>query len=157
MDKHCAGNYPEIVVPKERALFWMDGQGRWHNQHGPFEHKKIIEHFNACIHKDQQGYYVGQNHNGVYEKVYFNYQETALFVLDLIWENPVKMIINTGERMALSPDMLFIRNDQLFHQKGDEFIMFSQNALTSISQKMEFSARACSLRLHGKSYTIPER
>ncbi len=156
MKKDCNDGNAEIVIPKEEALFWMDGQGRWHNQHGPFEHNKVTNYFNASIKKDKHGYYVGQHLNGVYEKVYFPYQETALFVTDLIWEDPVQMLINTGERMDLSPEMLFIRNDQLFHQKGDEIIKFSQNALTLIARKIEFSASGCSIRLHGKSCTIPE-
>jgi hypothetical protein len=146
----------ELVVPMEKAVFWMDGQGRWHNQHGPFEHKKIIDHFNAAIQKDADGYFVGQNNDGIYEKVYFPYQDTALFVMDLHWADPVRMLLNTGERLNLSPELLFIRNDHLFHQKGDEIIKFSQHALTKISEKIEFSESGCSIRLKGISYKIPE-
>ena len=69
----------QVVIPRQKAVFWMDAQGRWHNQHGTFQHKKIIDHFNASIRKDRDGYYVGQYRDGLYEKVYFTYQETARF------------------------------------------------------------------------------
>ena len=146
----------ELIIPMEKAVFWMDGQGRWHNQHGPFEHKKIIDHFNAAIQKDADGYFVGQSHDGVYEKVYFPYQDTALFVTDLIWGDPVQMFMNTGQRLDLSPELLFIRNDNLFYQNGDEIIKFSQHALIKISEKIEFSESGCSIRLKGVSYSVPE-
>jgi len=144
----------ELIIPKEKAVFWMDGQGRWHNQHGPFEHKKIIDHFNAAIQKDEGGYFLGQDHGEVYEKVYFPYQDTALFVTDLLWGDPVQMLLNTGERLDLSPNLLFIGNDQLFHQKGDEIVKFSQHALAKISEKIEFSEGGCSIRLKGIDYSI---
>ena len=32
----------EFIVPKEEAVFWLDAYGRWHNEHGVFEHKKIV-------------------------------------------------------------------------------------------------------------------
>jgi hypothetical protein len=150
------GRPAEIVIPMEEAVFWMDGQGRWHNHHGPFEHKKIIDHFNAAIQKDEDGYFVGQSHDGIYEKVYFPYQDTALFVTDLFWDEPVQLLINTGKRMDLSPELLFIRDDQLFYQKGNEIIKFSQHALTKISEKIEFSESGCSIRLNGIAYSIPE-
>ena len=146
----------ELIIPMEKAVFWMDGQGRWHNQHGPFEHKKIIDHFNAAIQKDADGYFVGQSHDGVYEKVYFPYQDTALFVTDLIWGDPVQMFMNTGQRLDLSPELLFIRNDNLFYQNGDEIIKFSQHALIKISEKIEFSESGCSIRLKGIRYAVPE-
>ena len=40
---------PEIIIPKEKAVFRMDAHGRWHNAHGPFEHPKIIAYFNAIV------------------------------------------------------------------------------------------------------------
>ena len=157
MEKENKGRCVERVIPKEKAVFWMDGQGRWHNQHGPFEHKKIIDHFNGAIQKDGEGYFVGQSHDGIYEKVYFSYQDTALFVTDVLWGDPVQMLLNTGQRIDLSPELLFICNDQLFHQKGDEIIKFSERALTMISERIDFSQERYSIRLKGISYVVPER
>lgn len=156
MKKNGIENLEENVIPKEKAVFWMDGKGRWHNQHGPFGHKKIIEHFNAAIQKDENGYFVGQSHDGVFEKVYFRYEDTALFVLDLLWGDPVKMILNTGEQIDLSPNLLFIRNDQLFHHKGEEIIKFSERALSKISEKIEYHQAGYSIRLKGINHPITQ-
>ena len=156
MKKNREDRPPEIVIPKEEAVFWMDGQGRWHNRHGPFEHRKIIDHFNAAIQRDENGYFVGQNRDGIHEKVYFPYQDTALFVTDVHWGDPIQMLLNTGALIDLSPKLLFIREDQLFHMKGDEIIKFSQRALAMISKKMEFSEERYSIRIGGIRYTIPE-
>jgi len=41
----------EIVISEEEAVFWMDAYGRWHNKHGAFEHKKIIDYFH-CMFKN---------------------------------------------------------------------------------------------------------
>ncbi len=156
MEKTNNGPCAERIISKEKAVFWMDGQGRWHNRYGPFEHKKIIDHFNAAIQKDEEGYFVGQSHDGIYEKVYFPYQDTALFVTDVVWGDPVQMVLNTGQRLDLSPELLFIRNDQLFHQKGDEIIKFSERALAMISERMDLSGDRYSIRMKGKCYPVPE-
>ncbi len=156
MERDHHGRCAQRVIPKEKAVFWMDGQGRWYNRHGPFKHKKIIDYFNAAIQKDEDGYFVGQSHDGIYEKVYFPYQDTALFVTDVVWGDPVQLLLNTGQRLDLSPEMLFIRNDQLFHQKGDEIIKFSERALAIISDKIEFSEERFSIRLQGICYAVPE-
>ncbi|MCP4022082.1 MAG: MFS transporter permease, partial [Desulfobacteraceae bacterium] len=63
----------QIIIPKEDAVFWMDKHGIWHNEHGPFEHPKIIKYFNASIQKDDQGYYVNQATGEFEEKVYFSF------------------------------------------------------------------------------------
>ena len=155
MEKDPKRSPAQIVISKEEAVFWMDGQGRWHNQHGPFAHKKIINHFNAAIRKDQQGYFVAQNHGGIDEKVYFKHAETALFATEVFWGNPVQMLLNTGERMDLVPGLLFIRNDQLFHRKGDEIVKFSERALQNIAMHMDFSENAYSIFMHGVRHIIP--
>lgn len=147
----------EIIVPREKAVFWMDERGRWHNQHGVFKHKKIIAHFNAAIKRDEGGYFVGQYHDEVYEKVYFPYQETALFVVDLVWGDSVQMVLNTGEKFELAPEMLFVRNDHLFHSKGDEIIKFSERVLTAISQRLEYGQGAYVIEVMGKKYSLTER
>jgi hypothetical protein len=71
----------EIIIPKERAIFWLDKNGRWHNAHGEFEHKKIIDYFHSSIKRDENGYYLFQKRGDVQEKVYFHYEDTALFAV----------------------------------------------------------------------------
>ena len=51
----------ELVVPKEKAVFWLDAHGRWHNKHGVFEHKKIIDYFHSSIRKDAVGIILFKN------------------------------------------------------------------------------------------------
>ena len=63
----------EIVIPKDKAVFWLDKNGRWHNVHGEFEHKRIINYFHSAIKKDKQGYYLFQERGKFREKVYFHY------------------------------------------------------------------------------------
>jgi len=123
----------EIIVSREDAVFWMDGNGRWHNEHGPFEHPKIIDYFHTAIRKDAGGYYLTQEYNNIREKVYFPYQETALFVFDVIKGDTMTLLLNTKKKVPLSPDDLFIRNDQLFMWFEDDCLKFSDHALTRVS------------------------
>ena len=67
----------KIVISKDKAVFWLNQNGRWCNRHGEFEHKKIIDYFNASIRKDKGGYYVAQTTDDYQEKVYFHYEDTA--------------------------------------------------------------------------------
>ena len=156
MKKSPPADGAEFVIPKEQAVFWMDGQGRWHNQHGPFQHKKIIDHFNASIQKDEKGYFVGQLHDDRLEKVYFRYEETALFVVDLRWQQPVKIILNTGAEIDLGPEKLFVRGDQLYQRHEDEIIKFSERALMQLSKKMDLRDGGYVLNWNGNSYRLPE-
>ena len=68
----------EIVISKEDAVFWMDGNGRWCNADGRFRHKKIIDHFHSAIAKDEGGYFVRQERADLVEKVYFPVSYTHL-------------------------------------------------------------------------------
>jgi hypothetical protein len=127
----------EIIIPKEEAVFWMDAQGRWCNQHGPFEHPRIIRYFNNAIEKDAKGYFVAQITEGAREKVYFRYADTPLFVVDIGEQNPMVLILNTGRRLALDPNRLFIENDHLYLRAGDEQIRFSEQMLVRFANWIE--------------------
>lgn len=128
--------YKEIVIPKEKAVFWMDGKGRWHNQHGPFQHKKIIDYFNVSIQKDENGYFVQQSNGNVIEKVYFRYQETALFVVDLVMDDPIVLKLNTRVRLDLEPEKLILCNDKLYYCLRDEIAKFNERSLLKISERI---------------------
>ena len=150
-----ASHLKEIVVPKQKAVFWMDGQGRWHNQHGPFEHKGIIDFFNASIKKDKQGFHVAQIRDGVYEKVYFRYEDTPLFVIAVVLEKTVELTLNTGLKFILDPQELFLRGDQLYLRKGKERIKFSERALLKLSRIMQYDNPNYFIKVDGRSYPIP--
>jgi hypothetical protein len=145
---------PCLTIPREKAIFWMDGQGRWHNQHGPFEHKKIIDHFNASIARDSDGYYVNQENNGILEKVYFRYEDTALFIVDLVMSDPVKLVLNTSVQIELQPDAMLVSRDQLYIHSGDHRIKFGQRALMKISPMLEHRNDTYYICVNEKQYPI---
>lgn len=151
---------PEIVVPKGKAVFWMDQFGRWHNQHGPFEHKKVIDYFNSCIRKDKDGYFLGQIRDDHFEKVYFKYEQTPLFVVDAIIETTpatVELILNTTQKLMLDPEQLFIRSDNLYIQKEDEIVRFTDRVLLKLSSFIIVEEDRYYLEINGKRHAIDEK
>lgn len=146
-----------IIIPKEKAVFWMDKNGTWHNEHGKFEHPKIIRHFNRSIQKDDQGYYLAQATEEVEEKVYFPHEDSVLFVVDVCLEDPLKLTLNTAKTICLDPTQLFTRNDSLYMETPEHCIKFSPHALVQLSRQMEeIDGRFCLVLSH-TSYPIPER
>jgi len=143
-----------IVISKEDAVFWMDGNGRWHNQHGEFEHKKVIDYFNRSLGYDDDGYYVSQERGEIHEKVYFPYQETALFVVDIVSNGDIALVLNTGEQMALSPDKLVVDDDSLFIRKDDEIAKFNDRSMIKMSHWFEEIDGQFHICLNGKHHPI---
>ena len=129
----------EIRISKEDAVFWLDGNGRWHNEHGPFENRKIISFFHAHICRDAQGYHVAQQREGLIEKVYFKYEDTALFVFDIHTGTQPELVLNTGKTVPLLPERLIISDDSLYMIDGDERMKFVDRALLKISKMIEFN------------------
>jgi hypothetical protein len=115
----------------------MDAHGRWYNEHGPFEHPKIIAYFNAHIRRDEGGYYLSQELNGRLEKVYFPYEDTALFAVDLKSGPPEELLLNTGARLPLTPDLLAMRGDHLYQLRGDERIKLTERCLLKLANRIE--------------------
>ena len=146
-----------IIVPKEKAVFRMDKNGVWHNEHGKFEHPKIIRHFNRSIQKDDLGYYLSQETDDFEEKVYFPHEDTALFVADFFGEEKLKLTLNTTKTLILNPTQLFTRDDSLYLQTPEHCIKFSQHALVKLSRYMEETDGRFCLKLNQTTYTIPER
>jgi hypothetical protein len=155
-EKPVKPSLPSLTITPDKAIFWMDGQGRWHNRHGPFEHKRIIDHFNASIDKDDDGYFVTQENNGVREKVYFVYEDTALFVVDVVLTDPAKLLLNTAAQIDFQADALTISEDQLYIHWGPHRIKFAQRALLKISRMMEYRDQIYYIRLNEQLYPIGE-
>ncbi|MEJ2728353.1 MAG: MFS transporter permease [Deltaproteobacteria bacterium] len=149
--------YTEIVIPKEKAVFWLDENGRWQNVHGEFQHKKIIDYFHSSIQKDEKGYYLFQERGNLREKVYFHYEDTALFVVDLIKENDITLILNTKKRVKLKPENLFTRNDNLYMRMGKETIKFTERGLMKISDLLEFSDEQYFIKVKNRRSRIIEK
>lgn len=146
-----------LVIPRERAVFRLDRRGRWVNADGPFRNPRIIEFFNAAIRRDAQGYYVGQERDGIYEKVYFPYEDTALFVREVLLGAQVELVLNTGARLTLDPQGLFIAGDDLYLDAQGERIKFTERALWQISERIDSDGSGYRLRLGEGWHPIPER
>jgi hypothetical protein len=150
-----ANKLKENVIPKENAVFWLDKNGCWRNAHGKFENHKIIDYFHSCIQRDQDGYFLSQVNGKYREKVYFPYEDQTLFVFDLIRQDGIILILNTKKKIALNPESLFIRNDNLYMRMGEETIKFIENGLMKIAPLLENEDGQFYIRLKDKKYQIP--
>jgi hypothetical protein len=146
----------EIVIPKEDAVFWMDGNGRWHNVHGPFRHRKLIRYFNAAIRKDADGFFVEQERGDVREKVYFRCGETAFFAVDITTGSSLTILLNTGESVKLEPQKLYIENDCLFMHHQESCIQFTDRCMMMLSGYIHDVDGACYFRFNDKKSLIPK-
>ncbi|NDY72272.1 MFS transporter permease [Desulfobacter hydrogenophilus] len=146
------------IIPKEQAVFWMDKDGAWHNEHGKLEHPKIIKYFNQSIAKDDQGYFLSQIINDVEEKVYFPYEETAVFVVDLVKKDAgIELTLNTLETIALDPDVLYINADALFMETDAHLVKFTQNALAQMTPFLIDTPQGLALTLSRTQTVIREK
>ncbi len=148
----------EVVVPKEQAVFGLDAHGNWrHVEQGRFENPRIIAHFHSCIQKDEQGYHLVQDHPEHREKVYFPYEDTALFVFDVVKGEDVILVLNTGRREGLRPRKLFIRDDVLYIRLGEHRVRFTEHALVRMADLLEFDDEGNTfVRVRGRRYRIAE-
>ena len=146
-----------VVIPETEAVFWLDKNGCWHNKHGRFEHKKIIRYFHSSIKRDRHGYYLYQANANYAEKVYFPYEDQALFVFDVIRQNDVILVLNTGRQVKLKPQKLFIENDCLYMQLDREIIKFAEEGLFKIAPLIEEKDDRLYIRVNNRRYLIPTR
>jgi hypothetical protein len=147
----------EIIVPAQEAVFWLDKNGRWHNRHGLFQHPKIIARFHASIRKDENGYHLFQATDEVSEKVYFHYEDTALFVFNVIDTHPVKLVLNTTDEIDLNPRHLFIQNDNLYLDHVGERVKFEARALMKLSPYLYFENERNYIQIDDRIIPIPVR
>jgi hypothetical protein len=147
----------EIVIPREKAVFRLDRNGRWRNAAGLFRNPRIIEHFHSAIRRDADGYYLCQEREGVREKVYFPYEDTALFVVDIVINEPTELILNTRRRLPLDPAGLVVENDALYALEGDERIRFTDRALLKMADLLEFEEEGYFIRLGKDRHRIREK
>lgn len=146
----------ELIIPKEKAIFWLDKHGFWHTKMGRFENQKIIAQFHSSIKKDENGYYLEQEHRYFREKVYFPYEDTALFVFHVLKGDEIVLVLNTGKKVKLKPRRLFIIGDFLYMYMGEERVKFAEMALISIADYMEDEDGSFFIRVKGRRYIIPE-
>ena len=144
-----------IEIPRDKAVFWLDANGCWHNSDGKFRHKKIIDYFHSSIQRDHKGYHLRQAHENYIEKVYFHYDDQALFVFDVLPENGIMLVLNTKKRIKLKPRNLFIKNDSLYMHLGDEIIKFAEKGLIKIAPSLEEEGDLLFIRSKNRRYRIP--
>lgn len=156
MDVKLTQTAEPIVIPKERAVFRLDANGRWHNEFGRFEKKRIIDYFHRAIDRDEGGYFVSQMKGDVLEKVYFPYEDTALFVFEVLSGDPVALVLNTGRRLTLDPGRLWIENDHLYLTDQGHRIRFTDRAMMKLAGLMEDGDGGIVLRVGGRRYPIRE-
>ncbi|MFP3929004.1 MAG: MFS transporter permease [Desulfobacteraceae bacterium] len=145
----------EVVVPREEAAFWLDRRGKWHNADGPFENPRIIAYFHSCIRKDQGGFHLAQDHRRFREKVYFPYEDTALFAFDVVKQgDEVSVVLNTGLRTRLRPRRLFIKGEELYMGLGRDAVKFTENALVRVSDLLEFEGGETFVWVRGRRYRV---
>lgn len=127
-----------VVIPKEEAVFWLDSEGFWRNAGGRFRKKKIIDYFHRSIDRDENGYFLMQDKGGTWEKIYFPYEDTALFVFDIHADGDsggdIALTLNTGRRISLAPEKLYIYCDKLYMISGEDRIKFAERAMIKISK-----------------------
>jgi hypothetical protein len=144
------------VVSKTDAVFWMDGEGRWHNAHGPFENPKITAYFHSCIQKDDGGFFLQQEREGVLEKVYFRAADTAYFVFRVEMADPVRLTLNTGRTLDLDPSRLLVANDRLYLEGDDARIKFTAAAAMKLAACFEEGDAGVFCNLNGVRTLIRE-
>jgi len=150
-----ANKLKTIEITRDEAVFRLDGNGCWHNSDGKFRHKKIIDYFHTSIQRDQKGYHLYQAHDKYIEKVYFPYEDKALFVFDVIENTDIMLVLNTKKRTRLKPKKLFIENDNLYMQLGNEVIKFAEQGLMKIASFLEEEGDRLLIRSKNRRYRIP--
>ncbi len=146
----------EWVIPKEMAVFRLDAHGQWHGPLGRFENRNIIKHFHHSIRRDEGGYYLVQTHRDFVEKVYFPYEDTALFVVAVVRGDEVGLLLNTGKHLKLRPRRLYSKEDNLYMRVGEERVKFTDHALITLSDLMEEDGEHLFIRVKGRRYRISE-
>lgn len=94
------------------------------------------------------------------EKVYFKYEDTALFVFDLKIQkdsDEIHLILNTREEIPLDPEALFVQNDNLYTIYAGHRIKFIDRAMLKLADRLEFSENEYRLKFRDKTFEIPVR
>jgi hypothetical protein len=147
-----------VVIPKEDAVFRLDENGVWYNADQKFENQKIIDYFHSMIKKDRDGFYLEQEHRHFIEKVYFPYEDTALFVCQVLKGSRPTLRLNTGETVFLDPEQLFLKNDRLYLRRGEDIVKFSEEAMFSLADMIEEAPDGgYVIHFGGKTVEIPRK
>ena len=143
------------IIPKEKAVFRLDKNGVWRIDNEKFTNQKIINYFHSVIKRDKDGYFLEQEHKHFVEKVYFPYEDTALFVFHVIKSDGLILRLNTGKDIKLDPEKLVMKNDDLYFQNDEDLIKLSVNAVLSLADYMDDVDDQYVINIDGKRRLIP--
>ena len=115
---------------------------------------RIIDFFHASIKNDKDGYFLEQIRGEFKEKVYFPYEDTALFVFEIITNDNIILNLNTGKEVKLDPTQLLIKSDHLYMLYKDETIKFTEKSMIAISHFIEDTDEGFYIRIKDKKYKI---
>jgi len=144
------------IIPREKAVFRLDRNGRWQHEGGPFRHRRIIQHFHRSIRRDPGGYFLLQDHGEFLEKVYFPVEDTALFVFDRLPGEGVRLRLNTGHTIRLKPRCLLLKGEDLYMEDRGERIKFVERGLLAVADLIEEVDGAFYIHLKGRRHRIRE-
>jgi len=146
-----------LIINKNDAVFYLDSNGKWHNKYGEFKKKSISKYFHNSIHKDESGFHLKQINGDILEKVYFHYEDTALFVFNIDINsktNEMELILNTGKKILFTPENLFIKNDMLYMKLDDDIIKFNESCLIKMSKFIDNEKNQYFLNYNNNKYKI---
>lgn len=147
---------PVIIIPKEQAVFRLDGNGVWWHIDGEkFSNPKIIDYFHSMIQKDEGGFFLEQEHEHYIDKVYFSCEDTALFVFGIIKGDRPTLCLNTGKKFPLDPEKLMLKNDSLYIEDGNDLIKFNERAMFALADYMEDTDGQYVMVIDGERTVIP--
>ena len=106
------------------------------------------------IRKDKDGYYLSQTDGNYREKVYFHFEDTALFVFDVVKEKEIKLILNTKKQIKLKPRRLYEKKDSLYMATGEDLIKFTPDSLIKLSEFIEHRNDQYFIRVNRRRYKI---
>ncbi len=89
------------------------------------------------------------------EKVYFHYEDQALFVFDVLQKCGLVLVLNTRQQVKLMPQKLFIKDDNLYMRRGDEIIKFVEQGLVKIARFLMEENNRLYIRVNNRRYQIP--
>jgi hypothetical protein len=122
-----------------------------------FRNRRISDHFHASIRRDAGGWHLRQELPDRIEKVYFPYEDTALFVTDVAPGPPIRLTLNTLRQLDLDPPALFVQGDSLYLDLEGDRVKFTERAMLKLSEAMEPAPDGYALRVGDRVHPIRER
>jgi hypothetical protein len=127
------------IVSKPDSRIRLSEKGLWFHEGQPFTNSNVIQFFHKAIRKDEHGeYFLYNRHASMEERVYFEVEDTAYFVWDLVFasqDSNFRILLNTESIEIL--DLHTLEEDHrgvmCCRVLRDDRARFSQRALTQLA------------------------